>query len=61
MTFDKRTVDKMLKANGYERVPSRGKGSHTIYRNRNNRTISVPMSCNAMVMKRLVKEYSLAI
>ena len=58
MTYTKRDVQNILRANGYILQPGRGKGSHSIYKN-GSRTISISNSYNKMIMKRLIKEYGL--
>lgn len=60
MTYSQRDVQKLMKKNGFERVPNRGKGSHSIYSN-GNRTISICRSCNTMIIRRLIKEYGLTV
>ena len=60
MTYTKRDVHKILKNNGYSLDPTRGKGSHMIYR-RGARTISIGDHYNKMVIKRLIKEYDLVV
>lgn len=54
--FDFKTMKKMLKANGYSLI--RTKGSHFIYSN-GDETISINKDLNMMVARRLIKEHSL--
>ena len=58
--FSKRDVEKILKNNGW--TLHHCKGSHKIYKNKNNQHLTVvPERCNRMVMQRLIKEYNLHI
>lgn len=58
MTYDRRSVDRMMKRNGFALVPNRGKGSHVIYK-RDGQTVSFGKSFNRMVVQRLIKENGL--
>lgn len=59
--MDKRFLEfeRMLKANGYERVKSGSGSSHIKFRNQYGKHISVNIHLNKMVMKRLIKENNL--
>ena len=54
--IDAKKMGKILQANGYKCV--RSKGSHFMYTNGVN-TIAVNLKLNAMVAKRLIKQYHL--
>ena len=58
--YDRRSVDRLMKLNGFYLVPGRGKGSHMIYKN-GSRTVSFGKSFNRMVVQRLIKENNLVI
>lgn len=60
MTYTKRDVQRILKANGYTLQSGRGKGSHSIYKN-GSRTIALSNSFNKMIFQRLIKEYGLVV
>lgn len=56
-----RKFEKVLIMNGYQYL--RTKGSHATYRNESGRIITIPVAgteINACVVRRLIKEYSLA-
>ena len=55
--IDVRKFQRKLRANGYTLRHMRG--SHQIYRNGNSETIVINNKLNAMVAKRLVKEFNL--
>lgn len=57
--WSKKDVSKIMKNNGYYVV--RSSGDHTIYKNDNGNTISIPLSRepNKMLMRRLIKENNL--
>lgn len=54
--IDAKKMGNILRANGYKCV--RSKGSHFMYTNGVN-TIAVNLKLNAMVAKRLIKQYHL--
>lgn len=54
--IDAKRMGRILRANGYKCV--RSKGSHFMYTNGVN-TIAVNLKLNAMVAKRLIKQYHL--
>lgn len=58
MTYTKRDFEQMMKHNGYTVVRGRGRGSHTVYSN-GTRSLSIPLTYNKMIIKRLIKEYGL--
>lgn len=47
----------LLRKNGYEYI--RSSGSHSIYKNNNNRIVSVPKRLKSVVALRLIKEHNL--
>ena len=49
---------KKVERNGYKHV--RTNGSHLIYQNDEGRTMAINIKLNAIVAKRLAKEYKLA-
>lgn len=60
--YSRRDFDKLLKSNGFE--PVRCAGDHTIYKRYNEvlmkkETVSVPLSLNIMLTRRLIKEFNL--
>lgn len=57
--WSKKDVMKIMKNNGY--CPVRNSGDHTIFRNKDGNTISIPLSRepNKMLMRRLIKENNL--
>ena len=57
-TFSNREVQKILKANGFEYVST--KGNRHKYR-RSNETLIVNSDTNKMVFGRLIKEYNLTV
>lgn len=60
MTYNKRSVNALMKKNGFVLDSNRGKGSHMIYK-RGNRTISIGVHYNRMVIQRLIKENNLIV
>ena len=55
--IDVRKFQRKLRANGY--TLNHMRGSHQIYRNGNSETIVINNKLNAMVAKRLIKEFNL--
>lgn len=55
--IDVRKFQRKLRANGY--TLHHMQGSHQIYRNENGETLVINNKLNAMVAKRLVKEFNL--
>lgn len=55
--IDVRKFQRKLRANGYTLHHMRG--SHQIYRNENGETLVINNKLNAMIAKRLTKEFSL--
>lgn len=56
--YSYRDFTKILKKNNYTQV--RQKGDHTIWNNGKN-TITISMSCNPMITRRLIKDYKLSL
>lgn len=57
--FTKRQFIKIVEKNGYHF--SRNSGSHSIYVNNKGKHISIPLSMNICVIRRLIKENNLII
>lgn len=56
--WSKRDIQKILKDNGWKLT--RQSGSHRIYINTSNQHMSIPRSCNNVIMLRLFKQYGIA-
>lgn len=55
--IERKYLLKLISDKGYEYV--RSSGSHDIYKNSDNRTISIPYKLKSVVGLRLIKEYEL--
>ena len=58
MTYTKRDFYRIMKENGFELVPDRGKGSHKIFK-KGNKTIIISRKYNKMMIQRIIKENGL--
>lgn len=59
-TYNKRDIQRILKANGW--TLHHIKGSHFIYKNRNGQHLTIGCcNYNKMVFQRLIKEYNLKV
>lgn len=54
-----RQIDKILKDNGY--YVDRYNGSHCIYKNDENHTIIIPLSCHKQLIRRVFKENNIIV
>lgn len=52
---------KVLKKNGYILEKGKGKGSHSLYINKEGKRISIPLEIKAVIARRLIKENNLII
>ncbi len=57
--YSKREFDKVLRQNGFHYV--RSSGSHSIYMNSTGKHISIPLSMNMCIIRRLIKENNLVV